>query len=184
MLTQLIDLMGNLCQISESVEAARKNSFILFFLYALSYAKNKQSCFLVAFILIEFTGFSVVFDYLTEFQYHLLKSVIYASLFFTICANKFKVNILLSCGSMVLFQMIMALDAVYYEENYSLFFNNHTLIVAIIHLFIIYTLHEWRCIKLFMGSFVRAVSTVFGSRDAVAFFCYNLRNSQKNKTKS
>ena len=174
-----INTLSNICQASESVEVASVSSFLLL-LYVLSYAKINKGHFLVAFILIEFIGFSAVFEGLTEVQYFLSKMLIYVSLYFILSCRGFKLKSLLPCVIMVLFQLFMAVDAKYYGKDDSFIFINHTYIVTFIHLLIISSLHKWRWINGIMGGFIRVICGFVGSSDAIAFICYNF-NTNKNK---
>jgi hypothetical protein len=181
-MNSFINTLSNICQVNINVEVASVSSFLLL-LYVLSYAKNNKGHFLVAFILVEFIGFSAIFESLTEVQYFLSKMLVYVSLYFVLSRCGFKLKSLLPCVIMVLFQMFMSADAKYYGKSDSFIFINHTYIVTFIHLLIIASLHKWGWIDRIVGNFIRVILGFISSSDAIAFICYNFSTNKKQTVK-
>jgi len=168
-------------------ESARKvvveqtASNLLVGLYAIAYIINKKATFLVAFLLVEFYGYSSMFDVLTNPQYYLGYMVIYTLTYWYVFKCYGVNKTLLGYVTLIVFELTMAMDAVFYAKTETILYNSYTYIIVFVHLYIIISLFEWKRIKHNMGVFARGLLCTIWPSYNYSLFCYTKAYSTSSK---
>lgn len=159
----------------KSVQAALTASNILVILYAITARKINQGCFFVAFFLDEIlSNLSIVADSLNEYQYYLMIASIYCILFWYIESKNMKLKTIVACGTIILFNAGMSIDAIINKEAYSYIYENYLLIIVFLHLYFLSTLFSWTIIRSAMGEYLRGWRGIIGANYNFTFICYSI----------
>jgi|GEM_PF-6880625 len=163
--------------------AAQSASNILLALYVMSYIKIKSATYLVAFLCVEVYGNIYLSDYLTTFQYYLGYAFIYSIIYLYVFHNKGQLKILAAYVILILFELIMCLDAIYYPDTETYIYTIYANIVVFIHLYIIAQTINRRKLRASVGASLNALGRVLGVNYNLSFFWYNIKNTSKATSK-
>ncbi len=166
-------------------QATERASNLLVILYAIVAAKTNKGCFFAVFFVDEIFSHSVTSDYLDEYQYYLVIACIYSALYWYIENKNIKLNTLVACGIIVLFNAGMSLDAIFNRETNSFMFANYLTIVVFIHVYLISTLLEWKRIGASVGYGARSIWHLLNVNYNFAFIWYTVKKKiQPSKAKA
>ncbi|MCP4987473.1 MAG: hypothetical protein GY928_15880 [Colwellia sp.] len=154
---------------------ARNVSNLLVILYAIIAAKTNKGCFFAAFFVDEIFSYSIIASTFDEHQYYLVIACIYSALYWYIENKNIKLNTLVACGIIVLFNAGMSLDAIFNKEAHSFMFAHYFAIVVSIHVYLISTLLEWKRIRSSMVYGIRSVFRVFNGNYNFTFIWYTVK---------
>lgn len=168
---------------SGNVAATKSSSTILLTLYSLAYYFNKGGCYFAAFSFDEVISHASFIDPLSEFQYYLLISCIYCILYRHIEKRSAKLNTIMACSLIVLFNVWMAIDAAINIEIETAVYKAHTYIAVSLYLLLIITLLPWSRIGRSVGNYFRFMLGKFRYSDAVAYVWYNCEIHTKQTAK-
>ncbi|MGB0943122.1 MAG: hypothetical protein ACPGUE_12000 [Marinomonas sp.] len=157
----------------KAVEAARRSSDILLLCYLFAYFINRKGCYIVAFLLVELVSNLSVTDALIDYQYYLMYVVMYCLIYWYGTYEAFKYKTLFGYVIIILFEIVMALDAYYNIEVETFAWQNYEHIVMVIHIYIIATLFGWKAIRRGLGDFINSVFGISSANYNLAFCCYN-----------
>lgn len=160
---------------SASVLAAKKTSSLLVILYAIASRKTNEGCFFAAFFVDEILSNLSVLNFLDEYQYYLVIASIYCVLYWHIENKRMKLNTLVACGIIVLFNAGMSIDAIINKEVYSFLFTYYLPIVVLVHLYFIGTLFKWKNARASLGAYLRGFSRLLGHNYNFAFVWYTIK---------
>ncbi len=167
-------------QSAESQLAAQDASNILLILYVISYLLTKRSIFLIAFLLIETFGHSAVSGSLSSYQFYLGYSFVYSIVYWVFYKKSIQLRTLAGYVTLIVFELIMSLDAIIYAETETFVYNSYTYVIVLIHIYIITSLFKWKRLGRNMGSFIRGLLCVISPSYYHSFFWYNKTNTPKD----
>ncbi len=178
------ELHGELAKLPETV-SLKNASNILVILYAVVAVKTNKGCFFAVFFVDEIFSYSIIADSLTEYQYYLVIACIYSALYWYIENKNIKLNTLVACGIIVLFNAGMSLDAIFNRETNSFMFAHYLTIVVFIHVYLISTLLEWKRIRASVGYSARSIWDLLNVNYNFAFIWYTVKKKiQPSKAKA
>lgn len=163
---------------SASVQAAQKISSIVFVFYLFAYYLTKECCFIAAFFIDELISNLSLFDPLLAYQYQLLPVFIYCGLYWhlTINRNKPKVNQLLGCVVIILFNLMVARDAYNNPDVETIIYNNYEYMYVVVHIFLIHTIIDRRLLRRFSSVIISYIGLLVGTNYNMPFIWYTIKN--------
>jgi hypothetical protein len=152
-------------------------SDLILTLYVISYFNIKKGSLIVAFLVCELWGYGVFSDWVTNQGFYAGYAAIYCLLYFHV-KNNTKSNIaeLSSIVLMILLVIGMIVDAEFYPETETSFWQSYEINVLLLHAFIIISFINWRLLRTYMGESVNGICRFFGVSDAFRFCWYNVTN--------
>lgn len=159
-------------------------SDLILTLYVISYFNIKKGSLIVAFLVCELWGYGVFSDWVTNEYFYAGYAVSYCLLYFYIKnSTKWNVTQLSSIVLMILLEIGMALDAHFYPETTTDFWQSYEVNVLLLHMYIIIAFVDWRLLRTYLGESARALMHVLGINDAARFCWYNIKKQTTNKIK-
>ena len=163
--------------------AAQNVSNLLLVLYAISCIRIKDATFLVAFLLVEFYGNLYVTDNLTDFQYYLGYAFIYSVVLRRLFLVRCKLKTMVGYGILILFELIMCLDAIFFPEIETYAYTNYAGIIAFVHLYIITSFVDWQKLRASLGASINALGAVLGINYNLSFIWYTTKKASQATSK-
>jgi len=160
--------------LGKSVEEARVASNILIIAYAFAFITTGKGCFFAVFLFDELVSHSFVVDLFSEYQYYLFVSCVYSTLYWYIESKGERLKTIVACGTLVLFNAGMSVDAIISKDSHSFIYSYYIFIVVFLHLYLIFTLFKWEYVGRFMGRIVRAWVRFISVNYNIAFICYSV----------
>lgn len=127
--------------------AVKNASNILLFACCLTSLIIKRPLYLVAFLLVETYGYSSFSDLLSNYQYYLGYAFLYSVIARVAYNEKAPLKVVSLYVTIILFEIGMALDAVFYPQVETVIHQSYTYFVLLIHILI--------CCSLLGGSHTR-----------------------------
>jgi hypothetical protein len=158
----------------------RASDFILI-CYALVFLLNRKGCFIAVFLFCEVLAYSGFIDGLTNPLYYLLFAGIYSGLYHFLYLTNSKINTVFACAIIVIFSIGAALDAYFYPQIETIFYRSYEFFVVAVHLYLIYTLINWRSLRSAVGSSINSIARSMGINYSLSLFCCtHLNNTKKD----
>ena len=177
----LYEALSWVLQKDQRVLAEPSASKLLLCSYLIVYFFNKRPFYLVAFLLVEFCGNSIVFRGLSSAEYYLGYAFLYSSFYWVVLIRYQSVKTSFGYGTLVLFEGMVFLDAVIYPDNETLIYTYYTDVVVFLHLCVISSLIDWRLLRTRLGAVISALGLIMGINYNTAFFWYNRIKDYKTR---
>jgi hypothetical protein len=176
----MLELLQCLHLSAKKVEVARSISDILIILYSLSYLINKKGFYIAAFLVIEFIGSSFLLESYSNLIFYVFISSSFALCYWYEVVIGKNIKIVLAYGIMVLFQLMMVLDAYFYKDIITRIYQAYEFVIVGVHLYIIIVLIEPRKLIKTLGDSINSLSDFLGIGYNLSF-CYtvNIIRNQK-----
>ena len=136
-------------------------SNILFLCYLLVAVYLSKSLFLGAFLLSELILYFIVPADISDYLIFIVNIVIYSVMYWILTSTN-NINTLKAYVIMILFQMVMGLDASIYPKDKTLLYSAYEYIFMVIHLYIISTLIPRKLIRRCLEGFSNRIFNLFG----------------------
>lgn len=161
------------------LEIVQSASNLLFSLYVISYIFNKKAAFLVAFLLVEIYGNSSISSGLTKPEYYRGYAFLYMVTYWVVFYKYHMVKSLVGYVILVLFELAMSVDAIYFPDDETYIDTNYTSIIVLIHLYIVATLIDWRLLRAFLGEGLGVMGSWLRINYNLSFIWYTVIYRQK-----
>jgi len=132
-------------------------SNLLVTLYVISYILNRKSCFIVAFFIVEFIGVLSVYDSYGLHTRYIAYGIFYGSMYWFLFFTGYRLKIISGYAIMLLFQIVMAIDAFFYYDTETALWANYEYIVVVIHIYIISTITDYKRLNAITSRFASSV---------------------------
>ena len=150
-------------------------TIIILAIYTIAFLFDRKiHTILIPCLICEFIGWSPMFTWLNIIDYgmltHVMWGMVYAYYILIVSSSR---RLILSCGVMVLFQLIMSIDCWRCEGNETSLFILYKYIVVLIHCCIIFTFLSRRRVITTMGNIASVFRMVIANYGFNVGFWYN-----------
>lgn len=179
----MLELLQCLQLSGKRVVEAQNLSNLVFVLYLIPLIMNRKCAYIGAFLLCEFIGYSSVLDNQDDFVFYVSFSALFSIFYWSEVFFGKNIKIALAYGIMVLFQVTMVLDAIFYPEIETSIYAAYEYIVVAIHIYIIIVLTDFKKLRAALGDCINGISDFLGVGYNLSFCytCHTILNKAKRQ---